>query len=196
MKEYRFAVKDFVGERYLVSVAAYVLCYTAVAGASIPGAAILTMLGGFAFSTIPAAVYTNMGATAGAVIIFILTRYLIGGRLQSRFRDKLEKFNREIEKNGPNYLLTLRFIPLFPFWMINMLSGLTKIPLVTFAWTTSLGIIPGSLVYAFIGSRLNYINRPEDVLTGSVLAAFFLLALLSVLPVAFSKLKLRQDKSR
>ncbi|OGS17850.1 MAG: hypothetical protein A3J83_08625 [Elusimicrobia bacterium RIFOXYA2_FULL_40_6] len=187
LQEYKVQVKDLVDSRYFISVLVFIIAYVIVAGLSIPGASALTMLGGFIFSTIPAVIYTNIGATSGAVCIFILSRYLLGGWIQARYKEKLNRFNREIEINGANYLLTLRFIPLFPFWMINILSGFSKIPLKTFIWTTSLGIIPGSLVYSFIGSRLNYINSPKDILSYKVLIAFLLLALFSILPVVLKK---------
>jgi uncharacterized membrane protein YdjX (TVP38/TMEM64 family) len=189
LKQNREHLHVFVSEHYLLSVLLYILIYIIVTGISLPGATTMTLAGGFLFGTFLAAVFVNIGATIGATMAFLVSRYLLGSWIQNRYHDKLEKFNNEIEMNGYRYLLTLRFIALFPFYLINLLTGVTKIPLKTFIWTTSVGIFPGSLVYAFAGSRLNFIESPKDIFSLQILIAFLLLALLPLLPVAIKKLK-------
>lgn len=177
----------YVKTHYAFSVALYIGVYVISTAFSIPGAAVLTLAGGFLFGTFLCALYANAGATAGATMAFLSARYLIGGWFQDRYRRQLIRFNEEISRNGRFYLLTLRFVPIFPFFLINILAGLTNVPFKTFLWTTSLGIIPGSLAYAFAGTQLDTINSLGDVLSAKVIAAFLLLALLALMPVIIGK---------
>ncbi len=85
------------------------------------------------------------------MLAFLFARYLLGQLLQDKYQLQLDRFNREMEASGSRYLLTLRLIPIFPFFLINFLSGLTRVPLKTFAWTTALGIIPGTIIFAYAG---------------------------------------------
>jgi uncharacterized membrane protein YdjX (TVP38/TMEM64 family) len=110
-------------------------------------------------------------------------------RIQERYREQLEKFNSEMERNGPRYLLTLRLLPVFPFFLVNFLSGLTRVSLPTFLWTTSLGIIPGSMVYAFAGQQLETVRSVGDILSLKVLIAFGVLALFTFLPPLVQRLR-------
>ena len=191
LRRHREALEQFVEERYLASAVSYIIVYILSTALSVPGAAVLTMAGGFLFGTLPGVIYSNVGATGGAIINFLLARYIAGGWLQNKYAGQLEKFNRELERNGHLYLLTLRFIPLFPFFLINLCAGLTRIPLWTFAWTTLVGILPGDFAYTFAGSQLNTIRSVEDVFSGRVLAAVLLLAAFTLFPVVWKKLKAR-----
>lgn len=181
------ALHGYVEGHYAFSVILYISMYVASTAFSIPGAAILTLAGGFLFGTLLCAAYVNVGATTGAIMAFLSAKYLIGAWVQNRYRRQLIRFNKEIASYGHIYLLTLRFVPVFPFFLINVLAGLTNVPLRTFLWTTSLGIIPGSLVYAFAGSQLDTIKSARDIFSSRMAAAFILLALLSLLPVLINK---------
>ena len=119
--------------------------------------------------------YVNIGATCGAVLAFLSARYLLGSRLQESYGAQLAKFNGEMERNGVRYLLTLRLIPVFPFFLVNFLSGLTRVHLSTFTWTTAAGIIPGTVVFAYAGHQLETVHSVGDIFTGKVLSAFLLL---------------------
>lgn len=176
----------FVEANAAASVLLYIAAYILVAGLSIPGATILTLAGGFAFGALPAALYVNIGATTGAAWAFLITRYLAGDLIQNRYGERLRAFNTEMDHHGQNYLLTVRFIPLFPFFLVNIAAGMTRIPLSTFLWTTSVGILPGGFVYTYAGSQLATIRSPGDILSGGILAAFALLALFSLGPVIYS----------
>jgi uncharacterized membrane protein YdjX (TVP38/TMEM64 family) len=191
LRRHREALEQFVRERYAASAAGYIVVYLMTTALALPGAAVLTMAGGFLFGTVPGVIYSNVGATGGAIINFLLARYVAGSWLQGKYAGQLERFNRELERNGHLYLLTLRFIPLFPFFLINLCAGLTRIPLRTFAWTTLVGILPGGLVFAFAGSQLNTIRSVEDVFSGRVLAALLLLAAFALVPIVWKKLKAR-----
>lgn len=178
-----------VRERYALSLALYILAYIAVVALSIPGATVMTLAGGLVFGTLVTVLAVNAAATAGAVLAFLSARYLLGESLQERYREQLARFNTEIERNGPRYLLTLRLIPVFPFFLVNFLSGLTRVPFATFVWTTSLGIIPGSAVYAFAGGQLETVHSIGDVLSTRALLAFGSLALFTLAPAIISKFR-------
>ncbi len=173
----------------LVSALSFIASYVLVAGLSIPGAALLTMAGGVVFGTIVAAVYVNIGATLGATLAFLVARYLAGEWVQAKYGDKLEGFNRELDRNASSYLLGLRLAPVFPFFLINILSGLTRVRVGTFVWTTSLGIIPGSLLYSYAGRQLGSINSAQQVFSGRVIIAFSGLALFALLPAVIDRMK-------
>src|SRR5512134_2179752 len=171
LKQNRQALLSFVDAHYVLSVASFIAVYVVVTALSVPGAVILTLAGGFLFGTAAGVLYVDAGATAGAVCAFLSARYLLGDRLQQKYGGQLVKFNSEMERNGASYLLTLRLIAVFPFFLVNFLAGLTKVPLKTFFWTTALGIIPGTAVFAFAGQQLGSINSPADILSKKVVAA-------------------------
>lgn len=189
LKAHRAALEQAVHVHYGPAVLCYIALYTASTALAVPGALILTLAGGLLFHTFPGIIYVNIGATTGAVLAFTFSRYILGTLLQERYSRQLGSFNADLEKNGYLYLLSVRLIPVFPFFLINVLSGLTTIPLLTFALTTALGILPGSLVYTYAGSQIGSLTSAKDVLSGRVLLAFSLLALLAILPVVVKKLQ-------
>lgn len=194
LKANRESLAVFVRDHYVVSVIAFIAVYIGAVALSMPGAVILTIAGGFLFGTTAGTVYVNIGATAGATLAFLIARYLLGARLQDRYRDQLSTFNRELAQNGARYLLTVRLIPVFPFFLINFLSGLTAIPVRTFIWTTSLGIMPASAVFAYAGRRLGEIESLAGILSKEMATALVFLALLALLP-ALMKLLTRSGKA-
>jgi len=182
-------ISAMVESHYLFAVVAFIILYYLIVALSIPGATILTLTAGFFFGALPAVVYVNIGATLGACTIFLLARHLIGDSAQKKYAKELERFNRELKENGNNYLLTLRFIPLFPFFLINLLAGLTKYPFKSFVWTTAVGIIPGSFVYSYAGTQLATISSVKDILSVQIISAFALLGALALVPVIYKKIK-------
>jgi uncharacterized membrane protein YdjX (TVP38/TMEM64 family) len=182
LQKNRDALLASVQEHRVRAVLLYGAVYIAVTAFSIPGATVLTLAGGFLFGTLPAVLCVNLAATAGAVLAFLSARYLLGSRLQAAYPQQLARFNAEMEKNGVRYLLTLRLLPVFPFFLVNFLSGLTRVPVTAFVWTTSLGIIPGSLVFAYAGHQLESVHAVGDILTAKVLLSFGALALFTLVP--------------
>jgi uncharacterized membrane protein YdjX (TVP38/TMEM64 family) len=181
----------FVRDNAVTSVLIYILVYIAAIALNLPGGAVLTIAGGFLFGTFPAVVYVNIGATSGAVLAFLSARYLLGSRLQESYGAQLAKFNGEMERNGIRYLLTLRLIPVFPFFLVNFLSGLTRVRLSSFTWTTAIGIIPGTAVFAYAGRQLETVHSVGDIFTVNVLAAFLLLGLFTLAPVIIGRIRKR-----
>ncbi len=191
-RQYRDQLLAFTAQHYLPTVTIFILIYVVAVALSIPGATILTLTAGFLFGFF-GVIYVNIGASVGAILAFLAARYLIGDWVQKRYSDKLASFNREIDENGYNYLLTLRFIPLFPFFLVNILAGLTRVPLSTFAWTTIVGILPGSFVYIYTGRQLGIIDKPGDILSWEIILAFVLLGLLVLSPVLIRKIMKKKN---
>jgi uncharacterized membrane protein YdjX (TVP38/TMEM64 family) len=194
LKQHRDSLSLSVQGNYWLSVVGFIAVYVLVTSLSLPGAAVLTLAGGFLFGTLAGTLYVNVGATTGASVAFFSARYFLGKGLQEKYQSQLRKFNTEIERSGTSYLLTLRFIPVFPFFLINFLSGLTTIPLRTFIWTTSLGIIPGTVVYAFAGQQIGSLNSLSEILSKRVIAAFVVLALFALVPAIVNRFK--KEKNR
>jgi uncharacterized membrane protein YdjX (TVP38/TMEM64 family) len=188
LKEHRELLKNYVHDHYVPAAFGFIFIYLSTAFI-IPGAIILTLAGGFLFGTVPGALYVNIGATTGAAIAFLLSRYLIGEWIQQKYENQLRTFNEEISRHGHNYLLTLRVIPILPFFVINYLAGLTEISLKKFIWTTSLGMLPGSLLYAFAGQQLATIDSVKDILSTKLVLSFVLLGVLALSPVVVHRIK-------
>ncbi|HEY3307103.1 MAG TPA: TVP38/TMEM64 family protein [Desulfuromonadaceae bacterium] len=182
IKEHRERFFEYVQGHYLQAVIIFIVLYLLTA-LILPGALALTVAGGMIFGKFPAVLYVNIAATLGAILAFFATRLVIGIWLQKRFKSQLNRFNREMEKHGRNYLLVLRILPIIPFFVVNYCAGLTRIPLRTFIWTTSLGVLPGSFIYAFAGEQLRTVNAAQDLFSWKTTLALLLLALFALLPV-------------
>ena len=126
--------------------------YVGVTGLSLPGAAALTLLYGWYFGLLRGVVVVSFASTAGATLAFLLSRYLFGQAVQSRFGTRLSGFNEALRREGPFYLFTLRLIPVVPFFVINLVMGLTPIRALTFWWVSQLGMLAGTTVYVYAGS--------------------------------------------
>jgi uncharacterized membrane protein YdjX (TVP38/TMEM64 family) len=177
----------FVQRNAVVAGASFMLLYILVVAFSIPGATALTLLGGFFFGPFVGVALVNVGATVGAFLIFLAARYLMRDALMARYGDQLAKLNAELQRNGASYLLTLRFIPLFPFFLINLLAGLTPVSAFTYLWTTAVGIIPGSFVYALLGSSGATMDATKGAFSPQLIAGLVLLGVVSLIPVAIRK---------
>jgi uncharacterized membrane protein YdjX (TVP38/TMEM64 family) len=193
LQQHRESLLLVVKEHYWLAVLSFICLYILAASLSIPGAAVLTLAGGLFFGTLASTLYVNLGATTGATFAFLAARYLLGNRLQEKYQTQLGKFNTEIERSGTSYLLTLRLIPVFPFFLINFLAGLTAIPLRTFIWTTSIGIIPGTALYAFAGQQIGSLNSLSEILSKRMIAVFVVLALFALVPVLIKRITGRNN---
>ncbi len=135
---------------YAIAWAAYVV----ITGLSLPGAAALSLLYAWFFGFLPALILVSFASTAGATLAFLSSRYLLRDTVESRYGDSMQRFRRHLDEEGPFYLFTLRLIPAVPFFVINLVAGLTPIGAWTFWWISQLGMLPGTAVYVYAGSRV------------------------------------------
>jgi len=197
LRRHRAFLVDFVAERPASAGLCYVLLYAAATALSIPGALVLTLAGGFLFGTLWATCLVVVGATAGAVLLFLIARTALGEPLRARAGPWLTKMADGFRADAFHYLLVLRLVPIFPFWLVNLVPALLGVPLSTFALATAIGIVPGSLVYASVGAGLGVVlERGEEpdlglLLEPAVLLPLLGLAALALLPVAWRRLRAR-----
>ena len=189
LKANREILAGFYATHRFAFVTAFIGIYILQTALSLPGAAILSLSAGAIFGAVMGTLYAVIGATIGALLAFLVARYLFHDAVQQRFGGRLEKLNRELEQAGLNYLLFLRLVPVFPFFLINLAAGLTHMPLRTFFLGTAIGIIPGGFVYVNAGASLATINSTADIASPRVLSSFALLGLFALVPVAYRKIK-------
>lgn len=170
-------------------VSLFMALYILQTALALPGATIFSLAAGAIFGVAMGTMYAVFAATIGATLAFLGTRYLFRDVVRKRFGARLEKINRELEREGFNYLLFLRLVPLFPFFMINLASGMTDIRLRTFLAGTALGIIPGGFVYCNAGASLASINSPGDIVSPRTVGSLVLIGLFSLLPVLYRKIR-------
>jgi len=187
LKENRDSLLVFTDANFARAVGIFIAAYVIVTGLSLPGAVILTLAGGFLFGPVLATLLVNIGATTGATLAFLTARYLLRDTVEQKFGKWLGPFQEGFAKNAFNYLLTLRLIPLFPFFVVNLVSGLTRVNAWTYLTATAVGIIPGSFVYAYAGRQLGSINSLKEIASPNVVGAFVLLGLLALVPVAYKR---------
>jgi uncharacterized membrane protein YdjX (TVP38/TMEM64 family) len=187
VKANRDSLLDFTQEHYGPAVVLFILVYILQTAFSLPGATIMTLAGGFLFGSLWATLYVNIGATTGATLAFLAARYLFRDWVERKFGDRLGPLQEGFAKNAFSYLLTLRLIPLFPFFLVNLLSGLTRVRVSTYVAATAVGIIPGSFVYTFAGRQLGTINALSELASPRLLLAFSLLGLLILVPIVYRK---------
>ncbi|MBM7455939.1 pyruvate/2-oxoglutarate dehydrogenase complex dihydrolipoamide dehydrogenase (E3) component/uncharacterized membrane protein YdjX (TVP38/TMEM64 family) [Oceanisphaera litoralis] len=168
------------GSPWLMAAGFFVL-YVLMAALSLPGAAIMTLAAGAFFGIWQGLVLVSFASSIGATLAFLVSRFLLRDQVQLRFGDRLKAVNRGISRDGAFYLFTLRLVPVFPFFVINLLLGLTALPARTFYWVSQLGMLPGTLVYVNAGTQLAAINSLNDILSPTLLASFALLGIFPLL---------------
>jgi uncharacterized membrane protein YdjX (TVP38/TMEM64 family) len=191
---HRAAIDAFVAEHRLVAVLAYIVLYIAVVALSVPGAALLTVSGGFLFGLAVGAVAAVIGATVGATLVFLLARTALGEPLLRRAGPRALKLAQGFREDAFSYLLFLRLVPAFPFFLVNLVPAFAGVRLAPFVAATALGVIPGAFVYAFAGSGLDSVlaaKSARDILTPELIGALVALALLALLPVLVKRWRAR-----
>ena len=188
----------WVARHPVVAPIAFMLVYAAVIALSIPGGAILTITGGFLFGTVAATCYVVVAATAGATVVFLIAKTALGDSLRQKAGPAMRRMEAGFRDNALNYLLFLRLIPVFPFWLVNLVPAFLGVPLRTYVMATCIGIIPGSLVYASVGNGLGAVfdagDRPDlgIIFRPEIMLPIVGLAVLALLPVAYKKFKAGQ----
>ncbi|WP_111496939.1 FAD-dependent oxidoreductase [Marinobacter bohaiensis] len=160
-----------------VSGLAFFLIYIAVTGLSLPGAAVLTLLGGALFGLAWGLVVVSFASSIGATLAFLASRILFRESVQRRFGDSLRSVNRGVERDGSFYLFGLRLVPVFPFFVINLVMGLTPMKAARFYWVSQLGMLPGTLVYVNAGTQLGQVDSLAGIVSPGLIGSFVLLAL-------------------
>lgn len=169
----------------LFFISAYFIIYIIVATLSIPGATVLTLLGGALFGLVQGTIIVSFASTIGATLSFITSRFFLRENIEKKFKEQYKKINEGIKKDGSLYLFALRLVPLFPFFIINLAMGITRIPILTYLLVSQLGMLPGTLVYVNAGKALTTIHSTSGIFTFQIFGAF---ALLATLPVISKKI--------
>jgi pyruvate/2-oxoglutarate dehydrogenase complex dihydrolipoamide dehydrogenase (E3) component/uncharacterized membrane protein YdjX (TVP38/TMEM64 family) len=155
--------------------------YILVTALSLPGAAIMTLAAGALFGLVTGMVLVSFASSIGATLAFLVSRYLFRDTVQNRFGNQLGAFNRGVERDGPFYLFTLRLVPLFPFFMINLLMGLTPIKARTFYWVSQVGMLAGTAVFVNAGTQLGQLESLSGILSPAIIISFVLLGIFPLL---------------
>ena len=185
LKSKHQSLLDFYAENRLLTILGFFATYVGVAALSLPGAAILTLAGGAIFGFFTGLVVVSFASTLGATLAFLFSRFMFRDTVQNKFGSHLQTINKGVEEEGAFYLFTLRLIPVVPFFIVNLLMGLTKIKTLVYALVSQLGMLPGTAVFVNAGNQLAQIDSPKDILSPQLLFAF---ALLGIFPIVAKKL--------
>ncbi|NQU65062.1 MAG: FAD-dependent oxidoreductase [SAR324 cluster bacterium] len=168
---------DYYHSNTVFTIVIFFIVYVAATALSIPGAVLLTLFSGALFGLFTGVVIVSFASTLGATLAFLTARFLLRDIVQTRYRDKLEIINKGIQKEGEYYLFTLRLIPAFPFFLINLAMGLTPIGLFKYYFVSQIGMLPGTIVFVFAGTQLSQIDSLQGILSPGLLIAFTFLGL-------------------
>lgn len=198
LREHDHVLRSFVEARPVLTAAAFVLVYAAAVAVSLPGAVFLTIAGGFLFGLWLGTLLVIVSATAGAIAIFLVAKTSLGDGLREQAGPWLQRMQAGFNENAVSYLLFLRLIPAFPFWIVNIVPAFLGVKLRDYAFATFFGIMPGSFVYASVGNGLGTVIEAGDepdlgiILQPAILIPIVGLALLALLPVGYRKVKERR----
>lgn len=201
LSRHRAELLQYADAHAIASVALFMVAYVVVIALSLPGGVWLTLAGGFVFGGWLAGLYVVFGATVGATLIFLAARYAFADLFHARAGSALANMEDGFRKNAFNYLMVLRLVPLFPFWLVNLVPALLDVRLHTYVIATFIGIIPGTFVYAHVGAGLGAVfesgQEPDlgVIFQPAVLLPILGLAALSLVPIAYQKLKGAGDAS-
>jgi uncharacterized membrane protein YdjX (TVP38/TMEM64 family) len=193
-------LREYQGSHPVLVYGAAFILYVTVTGLSLPGAAPLTLVYGWYFGLLQGVILISFASTIGATLAFLLSRYFLRDAIQRRFGARLSSVHRALEKDGAFYLFTLRLIPVVPFWVINLVMGLTPIRVFTYWWVSQVGMLPGTVVYVYAGSSVPDLRTLSEegvsgLVTPRLIAAFVVLGLFPFV-VRFIMRKLRPDLDR
>lgn len=177
IKSQQQAFALYYAEHRLLTIGLYFFLYVAVTALSLPGAAIMTLAGGALFGFWTALFVVSFASSIGATLAFLVSRFLLRDWVQGRFGDKLTAVNAGVEREGAFYLFSLRLVPLFPFFVINLVMGLTPLRTGLFYLVSQIGMLPGTAVYVNAGTQLGQIESASGLLSPGLLASFILLGL-------------------
>ena len=174
---------DLINSHYFFSIVTYISIYCLLVSLALPAAGVLSIAGGALLGTICATLCVCIAATIGATISFFMARYILRDIIEHRYGSWVEYLNSELIKHGYNYMLMLRLFPVTPFFIINPIAGLTRLPVWTFIWTTMIGILPGTIVFTAAGARMAVIRSTQDIFTLQTIFVLIGLTILAILPI-------------
>jgi pyruvate/2-oxoglutarate dehydrogenase complex dihydrolipoamide dehydrogenase (E3) component/uncharacterized membrane protein YdjX (TVP38/TMEM64 family) len=181
IKESQQSFSALYNERPVFITAMFFAIYVAITALSLPGAAIMTLAAGASFGLVWGTVVVSFASTLGATLAMLISRYVLRDSIEKRFGEKLADLNKGMEKEGAFYLFTLRLIPLIPFFMLNVLMGLTKMKTLTFFWVSQLGMLAGTVAYVNAGTEIAKIDSLRSILSPGLIGSFVLLGLFPLL---------------
>ena len=176
-------------ENPIIFMSGFIGIYFLIVALSLPGATVLTLTAGAIFGSVLGTFLVNAGATLGATVAFLSARFIFRDWVENKFNDKLVFINNGISDNPISYLLFLRLVPLFPFFLVNLVLGVTQVRLSIYFLSTMIGIMPGSFVYANAGSNLARINTISDIASPEIFGAFILLGIFALIPAFYRRYK-------
>ena len=185
LKQSQGSLASYYSANAPVVIGIYMLIYITATAMSLPGAAVLTLAGGALFGLAVGTVTVSFASTIGATSAFLVSRFLLRDWVQDRFSQRVKAINRGMEAEGPFYLFTLRLVPVFPFFVINLVMGLTRMRTWTFYWVSQVGMLAGTIVYVNAGKELGKLEGLEGILSPGLLLSF---ALLGIFPITVKKL--------
>ena len=178
LKMHQQTLLDRVEQAPLQSALVYFAVYVLLSALSIPGAALLTLLGGALFSLWEATLLVSFASTLGATLAMLVSRYLLRDWVQRRFAAQMSTIDAGMDRDGARYLFALRLMPLFPFFLVNLLMGLTRLRVSHYWWVSQLAMLPATVIYLNAGRELGKLTSLRDILSPGLLFAFTLLGLL------------------
>lgn len=185
IKESQARIATLYAERPMTVIGSYLLLYILVTALSLPGAAIMTLAGGALFGLLAGTLVISFASSIGATLACLASRFVLRDWVQARFGENFRRINEGVEREGPFYLFTLRLVPVVPFWLINLVMGVTRMPLRTFYWVSQVGMLPGTIVYVNAGKELARIESLAGILSLRLILSF---ALLGIFPLALKKI--------
>lgn len=201
LRDNRALLMGFVENNAVLAALAFIGTYAVVTALSLPGGTIMTVAGGFLFGSLLGTAWTVIGATLGAVGIFLAARSALGSALKDKAGPWLARLEAGFKEDALSYLLVLRLVPLFPFFVVNLVPAFLNVPLRTFVLGTAVGIIPGTFVFSAVGAGLGSVFdsgerfNPAAALTLEVVVALVGLSVLALIPVAYKKIKARKARA-
>ena len=193
LKSQQTAFQTYYDQNPIQTIAIYFVVYVIVTALSLPGATAMTLAGGMMFGVLVGTITVSFASTLGATLAFLVARFLLKDYVQNKFGDKIATINKGVEKEGAFYLFTLRLIPAFPFFIINLVMGLTPLRTLQFFVVSQVGMLPGTLVYVNAGTQLSQLKSLKGILSPSLILSF---ALLGIFPLVAKKVIVFVQKKR
>ena len=179
------SLKSLYESHRIMVITGYFIIYVLTTSLSLPGASPLGIAGGALFGFWTATIVVSFASSIGATLACLVSRFLLRDWIQNKFGDRIKKVNEGVEKEGAFYLFTLRLIPVFPFWLINLAMGLTKMSLFKFYWVSQIGMLPGTMVFVNAGKELAKIESVKGILSPGLIISF---TLIGIFPIMVKKL--------